>query len=335
MDPLASRSFYEMCNLSGRRVLVSGASGFVGANLSMALVGFGAEVHALIRPGSDLWRIRSILPSVALHRVDILDGIGLQTAMDGVRPEYIFHLATGRAANTPADRRMTLQANVLGLLNLLEAAGSIGYRKFVCAGGSMEYGHKDHALNEQDLPEPVTFYAATKAAATLLCRQHARANGRPVIILRLFSVYGYWEAHHRLIPTAMLDAMHGREIFLTVPGFRRDMVFVDDVVDACLKAAFADAPPGEIVNIGTGQQWTNEQVVSMIGEIAGRPLAMRAGVYPARESDTTHWVADIGHAARILDWRPHTPLRQGLEKTMVWLMDNQQVYLRQQRGETA
>jgi nucleoside-diphosphate-sugar epimerase len=196
----------------------------------------------------------------------------------------------------------------------------------------MEYGHKDHALTEKDLQDPVTFYAATKAAATLLCRQYARANRRPVVILRLFSIYGYWEAHHRLIPSAILASMGGGELSLTGAGLRRDLVFVEDVVEACLKAALADIRAGEIINIGSGCQWTNEQVVSMIGELAGRPLRVRTGEFPARASDTTHWVADIGHAQQRLHWQPRIMLREGLGKTMAWFRDHQPIY-RRQMGE--
>lgn len=322
-----------MSDLSGKCVLVSGASGFVGANLTRALIALDAEVHAITRPSTDLWRIQSILPSMTIHHADLVCGCDVQAVMDRVKPEYIFHLATLRAAATPADRLITLQANVLGLLNLLEAAEKVNYRSFVCAGGSMEYGHKDHALTERDLLEPVTFYAATKAAATLFCRQYARANSRPVVILRLFSVYGYWEAHHRLIPSAIMTSMGGGELSLTGPGLRRDLVFVEDVVEACMKAALADIQSGEIINIGSGCQWTNEQVVSMIGELTGRPLRVLTGAFPARASDTSHWVADIGHAQQLLHWQPRTMLREGLGKMIAWLRNHQQTYL-QQSGET-
>lgn len=321
-----------MRDLSGRRVLVSGASGFVGANLSRALIALDAEVHAITRPSTDLWRIQSIFPSITIHHADLICGRDVQAVVDRVKPEYIFHLATLRSAATPAERMMTLQTNVLGLFNLLEAAETIDYRSFVCAGGSIEYGHKDKTLTEKDLLEPVTFYGATKAAAGILCRQHALACKRPIIILRLFSVYGYWEAHHRLIPSAILASMGKGDLSLTGPGLRRDLVFVDDVVDACIKASLAEIQAGEIINIGSGNQWTNEQVVSMIGELAGRSLRVRTGEFSARASDTTHWVADISLAQQRLHWQPRTMLREGLEKTMAWMRNHHQVYLKQ-RGE--
>ena len=138
------------------------------------------------------------------------------------------------------------------------------------------------------------------------------------MILRPFSVYGPWETPSRLIPSAIRAALDGLELPLTAPGYRRDLVHVDDVVDACLAAATVDVPPGEIVNVGTGQEWTNEEVVSAISAVMGREIRTRPGEYPARLSDTAHWIADTRKAEQLLGWLPRRPLRDGLEQTVRW-----------------
>lgn len=307
-----------MDTLRGRRVLVTGAAGFIGANLVRDLARQGAEVHAVVRASTDLWRIADILPNLHLHRVDLIDREGLKSTVRRIPPEVIFHLTAHGVSPLHKDSSEVLGTNVLGTVNLLEATAPLDYHRLVHFGSSLEYGPKNTRMSESDLLEPVTFFGATKAAATLICQQFARAHRRPVVVLRPFSVYGYWEAPTRLVPTAILAILRNQEISLTSPGYRRDLIFVEDVVEACLLAVQADNAACEIINIGTGQQWANEKVVEMVEAIGGRKARVRVGEYPPRPSDTHHWVADIRKAKRLLGWEPRHTLRSGLEKTVSW-----------------
>lgn len=315
-----------MKNLPGKRVLVTGAAGFVGANLTRELIHCGADVHALVRPSTRLWRIEEIIPRLTMHSVDLTHLSRLQEIVNKVQPEVIFHLAVHRPAATSQDRLATFQANVMGTFNLLEATIPLEYRRFIYLGGSLEYGPRKRPLQESDRLEPTTFYGATKGASTLLCQQVARANHRPIVVLRLFSVYGYWEPPTRLIPTAIMAAFRNQEIALTAPGYRRDLIFVEDVVEACLLAVEAQKAIGEIINVGSGEQWSNEQVVEMVQVVSSRRFGVRVGEYPARPSDTTHWVADNRKGQELLGWRPRHTLRSGLEKTIAWFRLHREAY---------
>ena len=302
----------------GTRVLVTGAAGFIGANLVRRLVDEGAEVHALVRPTTALWRLEDAAARVTLHCADVLDPPALRAAAVASEPEFVFHLAADGAKSHDADAARLLQANAVGTLNLLAATAPLAYARLVHVGGSSEYGPHDEPLKETDRLEPVTAYGASKAAATLVCQQFARAHQRPIIIVRPFSVYGPWETPTRLIPTAIVAAFEQRELLLTPPGYRRDLVHVADVVDACLLAAACDAAPGEVVNIGTGRQWTNEEVVRTIERVSGRQIRTRVGHYRPRLSDTAHWVADVSKSERLLGWRAARTLEAGLQETVAW-----------------
>lgn len=316
-----------MDSLAGRPVLVTGAAGFVGANLVKALLRQGAEVHAVVRPITRLWRLADDLSRLELHLVDLTDRAGLEAVVAAARPELIFHLAApGGHPSGPRERLELLSATVLGTANLLEAASRLDYRRFVHAGSSLEYGARAAPLNEADRLEPSTFRGAAKAAATLLCLQHARAERRPITVLRLFSVYGFWEPPGRLVPTTILAVLQGRDIALTAPGYRHDFVFVDDVVDAVLLAAGTQGVDGEVINVGSGQQWCNEDVVAMVQSLAGRRVNVRVGAYPARPSDTAHWVADVRKAGALLGWHPRHDLAGGLQKTIEWWRHHHHVY---------
>jgi nucleoside-diphosphate-sugar epimerase len=211
-----------------------------------------------------------------------------------------------------------LRTNVLGTYHLLEAAAAVPLRSLVYTGGSSEYGATDNPMREADPPLPVTFYGATKAAATLLSLQFAREHRVPLVALRPFSIYGPWESPARLIPTAIRAVLAGQAVDLTVPGCRRDLVFVGDVVEACLLAAGSEAAHGETLNIGTGVEWTNEAVVELIQSLGGRAIEVRRGTFPTRAGDRSHWVADRTRAQEVLGWQPRHSLRMGLEETIAW-----------------
>jgi nucleoside-diphosphate-sugar epimerase len=308
--------------------MLTGAGGFVGAQLVRELLRRGAEIHAVVRRGSNLRRLEGILERVSRHEADVTDREALGRIFESIRPVYVFHAATRRASDSPEARRATLRTNVDGTLNLLEAAAFAGsVRRLVAFGGSLEYGVKSEPMKETDCAEPSTFYGATKAAATLVAQQFAREHALPLVVLRLFSVYGYWEAGSRLIPTAILAALEDYPLDLTAPGYRRDLIFVADAVEASLRAAQAGrVAPGEIINVGTGRQWSNEEVVELIQEIVGRRIRVRAGAYAARRSDATHWVADRQKAARLLGWEPRHTLPEGLQKTIEWLRLHRDFY---------
>jgi nucleoside-diphosphate-sugar epimerase len=218
-----------------------------------------------------------------------------------------------------------LRAVVLGTSNLLEAIGSLAYRRFVHVGSSLEYGPRARPLTETDALRPTTFRGVTKAAAALLCQQAAVSDERPIVVVRPFSVYGYWE-RGRLVPTAILSALRGRPMSLTTPGYRRDLVFVEDVVEACLRAGEADDIVGETINVGSGEQWSNEEVVEAVQALSGTRIPLSIGAHAASCSDTGHWVADIRRAKELLGWEPEHTLTQGLEKTIAWFRLNAGLY---------
>lgn len=317
-----------MRRLEGQRVLVTGAAGFIGANLVRTLVDRGVEVHAAIRPTSNPWRLEGTLAQLkGIHRVDLVNRSDTHRVVQAARPTVIFHGAAPSGHPTGvAPSASFFVETLLGTVHLLEAASDGGVGRFVHLGSLLEYGPRRRALREQDRLDPVTTRGAAKAATTLLCRQWARSSGLPLVVLRLFSVYGYWEGGGRLIPRAILAGLRGESLPLTVPGFRRDLVFVEDVVDACERAAEAPLPPGEIVNIGTGRQSTNEAVIRVLQTVSGLKIRVRPGDYPTRAVDATHSMASISRARRLLGWRPRHDLRRGLAKTVDWFRTHHERY---------
>ena len=301
---------------AGTRVLVTGAAGFVGANLVRRLLAEGAEVHALVRPGGEAWRLAEVRDQLRVHAADVTDAAAVGAAFAAARPAVVFHTAAYGAGPGQRDAVRMASVNVLGTAVVLASAEEHGCDAFVHLGGSSEYGPHGEPLREEMPPEPVTSVRRVEGGRHRPRAARGARWGRPAVVLRPFSVYGPWEAPGRLVPTAIRAALTGASLPLTAPGYRRDLVFVADVVDAMLRAAATPSAVGEVVNVGTGVQTANEELVAAVERATGRTIAVEPGVYPARASDTSHWVADTAKAERILGWTAAHDLAAGLAATL-------------------
>jgi nucleoside-diphosphate-sugar epimerase len=308
-----------MTDLSQRHVLVTGAAGFLGANLVRALVARGARVHALVRPQSDRSRLADLRAEIALHGVDLTESVAVTAVMRECRPEVVFHLAAVYGhPREERERETMLRVHALGTLHLLEATREIPPPRLVCAGSSLEYGPRPHPIGEEEHLRPTTFRGVTKAAASLLCTQYGEEHGIPWCILRFFSLFGPWERPSRFIPTVVRSVLRGEEIVLCAPGTRHDFVYVEDAVEALILAATMDSARRAVFNIGTGLAWTHEEVVHRVQALAGREVPVRVSGSGASAAETTLWVADNRSARERLGWAPRFNLDEGLVRTIEW-----------------
>ena len=289
------------------RALVLGAGGFVGRHLCARLRADGWDVVGTVRPGAGH-------PSPGEVAVDLADPAALEAAVRAADPDVAFHLAAGRARATAADRRATAAVNTSSGLHLVEALGE-RCRAVVRLGSSTEYAAVDGPMDETAPLSPRGFFGATKAAGSLLLVAAAHERGLRSAVLRAFQVYGPGDHDGRLVPTVLRAARDGSVLPLTAPGSRRDWVHVDDVVEACVRAAAADdLPAGTVLNVGTGRQTANEELVATAERATGRRIRVDVGAHPGRSWDTGSWVSDPSRARALLGWEPVVELEDGLRR---------------------
>jgi nucleoside-diphosphate-sugar epimerase len=306
---------------SSKRVILTGASGFIGANLTRRLLEEGNEVHLLIRPAEARWRLDSVLDKVCVHEVTLQQRALVESIVLGIDPEWVFHLAAYGSYSTQSNVESIITTNYNGTVNLVEACLKTGFQSFVNAGSSSEYGYKDHAPLESELPEPNSHYAASKAAATLYCQYIATRCQRQLRTLRLYSVYGSWEEPTRLMPTLTLAGLRGELPPLVSPSIARDFVYVDDVVDAFLIAAEPAAEDLQgVFNVGTGSQTTLQSLIEDVRRIFNISTEPVWGSMPDRGWDTDVWVADPTLVKSRLGWKPTHTLEDGLRNFADWLL---------------
>ncbi len=303
-----------------KRVLLTGGTGFVGANLCRRLLRDGHEVHLPVRPTSPRWRIQAALADLHLHEVDLTDKEAVARLVEETRPDWVFHLAAHGAYPFQTDLRRMVETNIVGTVNLMEASLARGFEAFVHTGSSSEYGLKDHAPSEAETLDPNSDYAVTKASSTLYCRHTASARNVHVPTLRLYSVYGPYEEPTRLVPTLIVRGKDGRLPPLAGPRVARDFVHVDDVVEAyCLAAAHRGAEAAPVYNVGTGVQTTLREAVDVAREALGVSEEPQWTTMPNRGWDTEVWVSDSRKLRAELGWRPRYTFRDGFRHFARWL----------------
>lgn len=299
-------------------VLVTGAAGFLGSSLARRLTGLGAEVHALVRPESNLARLQTISSELQIHPCDLRDGSRLARVLQEIRPERLFHAAFPPGHPRDAQARVAmLHDGLSGTLNFLEALAPRDYESLVGLGSSLEYGSKEGTMREGDPPQPDCWRGACKAAEAHLFQAYCKERRRPGVWLRLFSVYGPWEPPHRFIPTLLRSHREGRAISLTPEAYRHDFIYAEDVVDACLLAS-ALSSGFHLFNVGSGEQHSNQAVASLLEKITGRPLLRSPAPYPVGSQDRTSCVADLSKISSVLGWRPRHSLEAGLRANWEW-----------------
>jgi nucleoside-diphosphate-sugar epimerase len=303
------------------RAFVTGASGFIGANLVRALVGSGDEAHVLVRPSTDLRRLNDVLPRMHLHIGSLSDTGKLTDLIRQIEPATVFHLAAASGhPRTRGARVDALRTDAMGTLNVLHSIGG-RVEHLVYLGSNLEYGYVRGAVPEDAPVRPSSFRGVAKAASTMLVQHFSVAEEQPTTIIRPFHVYGAWESPGRVIPTFVRALLRGRDIAVAPAGYGRDFVFVDDLVDACLRAPAAARSPAQVFNVGSGALTTIEELVMTLSAVVGAAPKYLPERYSVAAWDEGAMFADIAKAAELLSWRPRHTLLEGLTRTVRWWND--------------
>jgi nucleoside-diphosphate-sugar epimerase len=299
-------------------VLVTGATGFVGSHLTRRLVRDGCEVHVICREASNFQRLPDIEPQLHKHVVALSDYAALCGLLVSLQPTRIFHLAAATVvAGATGSVEELIGTNLLGTINLIEAAEGIPYRALVTTGDSFEYTASLLPLREDEASEPDSAHGISKFGATLFAQSIARTRGRPIVSLRLFSTYGPGDHPRRLLPRLIEGALDSTPILLSRPEIARDWVYIGDVIDLYLEAAErAEAVGGGVFNSGSGLSTSIAALAAAVLKIAGSASPLEWGAFPAPPHDDTPWIADMRRTFETFKWRPTTSLGAGLAATI-------------------
>jgi nucleoside-diphosphate-sugar epimerase len=290
-----------------RRVLVTGATGFVGRHALPALLDRGFEVHAVARRPFDA-------PGVVAHAVDLLDRRASEAVVAAVRPSHLLHLAwdvtPGRFWWDPANLDW-----VAASLHLYRAFASAGGRRVTAAGTCAEYDWRTGDCEEDAPTRPATLYGVAKEALHRMLATAAPRDAVSVAWGRIFFLYGPREAPERLVPSVVAPLLRDAPAAVGDGVAIRDFMHVRDVAGALV--ALLDSDHVGPVNIATGQRHAIRDVVTMIGAQIGRPDLVRLGARPTPPNDPPVLAAS-GQVLAGLGFRPAFTLQTGLADTIAW-----------------
>lgn len=307
--------------------LITGATGFVGSCIARELVRQKKHVSVIVRDKRLNWRLHDIASKLDIYECDLLSK-SLDAVVARIIPSYIFHFASYGSLPSENITAQMVDVNIKGTINLINAVKKNKFKLFINTGTSSEYGIKSKKMKESDILAPINDYGIIKTAVTLFCQKEAIRNNLPIITLRLFSPYGYFEHKSRLMPSIIINALRNQPIELSFPNNVRDFIFIDDVVNAYIKAIENKSNPGEIFNIGTGKQHQISDVVNLILQITNSNSKIIWGKVKkqARQIEPKKWEADILKAQKILKWKPEYELHMGLKKIIEWLRQYSYLY---------
>ena len=308
--------------LTGKRVLLTGATGFLGTHLARELTRLGAEVFALRRNPATGTRLKC--EGVRWLTGDLTDAESLVAAVKQAAPEVIFHLAAYGTVFNQKDNQQAFAANVAGTWNLWQAIANTPCR-LVYAGSCGEYGQAKGQVAEDHACRPTWFYPATKNAGTVMLSTLAKQTGREVVILRPFGPYGPADDPSRVIPQVILSLLHGEAVRVTAGEQLRDYAYVSDHVAAFILAGSQPlATHGAIYNIGSGNVIQLRQLIETIAAAVSSTAIQQVqfGAIPYRDSEVWEMCCDIGSARRDLGFEPKVSLADGIALTVEWYREH-------------
>jgi nucleoside-diphosphate-sugar epimerase len=314
--------------LAGRRVLVTGATGFIGAALLHALAALGSEdLVALRRRSSDMSRLRSVPGPLRFVEADLRNAGEVREAIRQARPQVVFHCAVYGGIQGQSDADVIHATAVEGTANLLTSlADEGGCDLLVNSGSSSEYGVTHGPMRETQPLGATSGYGAAKAAATALC-QAAHLHGRiATATVRPFSTYGPLEDQGRLLPSVLRALVAGEAPKVGSGRQPRDWIYVGDLVELYFRVATEPSARGLIFNGGGGRDATVRQMVEAAVEAMARATGRRIepawGAVIDRPDEPARWCADMARAADLLGFRPRTDLHGGVARTVAFALDS-------------
>ncbi|MCI0574241.1 MAG: SDR family NAD(P)-dependent oxidoreductase, partial [Myxococcaceae bacterium] len=309
-----------MSGMKGKRVVVTGGSGFIGSHLVKRLLEQGAQVAVTVRYGNVMKneRLREEWARIKVIEADLRNR-GALTEVARFDPQVVFHLAAyNHVGESFRQVEECFDVNARGTANLLDVVP--GSEAFIYMSTSEVYGHQVSVpFMETMNPEPISPYAITKYAGELYCRmkQRMKGSGR-IVVLRPFNAYGPYQSSKAIIPELIINCLKGRPIRTTKGEQTREFNYVGNLVDGLLAAAeHPDRIEGS-VNLASGEEVAICDLVKTIAELTGTRSSIEIGALEYRPTEIWRMFADSTRAHTLFGWTPRLGLHEGLKRTVEW-----------------
>lgn len=308
------------------RVLLTGATGFLGSHVLARLRAADTPVAVLLRPGSDAWRVQELLPGVVQIHGDLGNLRPIEDKVKEFAPTTIIHLAWHGVSNRLRNDPTQFDRNLPCVSALVQLARRVGCQTWIGLGSQAEYGPCDHPITEDTPTCPTSLYGTAKLCAGLIARDLCAQYGIRFVWLRLFSAYGPKDDPGWLIPSVILKLLRGECPPLTEGIQKWDYLHATDVAEAVYVAAARDIRV--VFNLGSGQAVTVRSIAERIRDLIDPSLPLGVGQVPYRADQVMHLQTDITRFQSATGWLPRVSLDDGLKETVSWFRENRHRYER-------
>ena len=313
-----------------KRFLIIGGETFVGASIARRLVKEGKEVHVITHQTPSLWRLKDLMLSIRIHSTDLSNSQDVFEVLNKIKAAVIINTTSYGERPHEVDLDETYDYNFFNLLVLMEQAKEVGFSCFINTGTYQEYGRKAYALSESVMPEPLSHYGISKAAATMYCIKEAKKNSLPIYTIRPFIPYGPYQGRDSFITKLFTNTMIDVKFNHYYANAAYDFIYIDDLVNIYLTLAQQLPTTAYVFNAGSGISYKLRDVVRAFEEIWQHDVTIDWNLYSdigfSVESQSNCF-ADQTITNTILRNVPQQKsLKEGLKATFEWFMKNQLLY---------
>ncbi|MCC6012567.1 GDP-mannose 4,6-dehydratase [Candidatus Caldipriscus sp.] len=308
-----------------KKVLITGASGFIGSHTVETALDRGYSVRVFLRYNStgyvgNLRFLGKKLKEIEIFWGDIRDYTSVLRAVKGV--DYVIHLAAQISVpysfQNPIDFAMN---NVVGTTNILKASVECGISKFVYTSTSEIFGGSDEPLNEDSLRIPKSPYSASKVGADAMVKSFFYTYNLNTLILRPFNTFGPRQSIRALIPWIIYQGLRSEKVKLGNLEPKRDFIYVKDTVEGIFLALEKETEGGDEINLGTGRSFSVMEVVEVVSKVLGKDLKVEVEEKFKRpkKAEVFNLIADNSKAKRVLGWEPKWSFEEGVRETVEYV----------------
>lgn len=310
-----------------KKILITGGLGFLGVNLILSLLKKGIKPYIIDIYTESVFENNSYIPfkmnEIFYYNVNLQDKNKIIELLKSIKPDVIVHAAALTVLNREYQTAIdTIDINIKVTINILEAIKEIPKTKLIFISTSDIYGEVDPPFKESQLCIPASPYSISKLTCEHYCIMYCNIHKFPLIILRIFNIFGKYQKGGRVIPYIIKELLENKPVKLTPGEQKREYNYIENISDAIIASIENNEIKREIINIGSGSSVKIKDLALRIAEVLGKQNLIEIGAIPYRENEIWDMYCDNTRAVNLLHWKPRIDFDTGLQITIDWFRKN-------------